>query len=239
MIETFINSLSKFPGPVLKRCCEFLRKLIKNNCEIHDLMTKNENLPNKVIKALRTYCMRSSTSYASDYLSKPSNFQVVQKLKSSLQDEIVYFQKVKENEIEDARDGLFSESDDSLPMNFKREKAVEFYDRTTKKWIKGVVDNVYENMVKVRVVGNTNAQYFEWFDDDFPYIRSEAEEPEDQEEEAEVKEEEEEEEMIHEDRSPEVEVEDDSNTNDCTTNELSLQPNTSPSVNSIDENYEE
>jgi len=101
------------------------------------------------------------------------------------------------------------------------------------------VDNVYENMVKVRVVGNTNAQYFEWFDDDFPYIRSEAEEPEDQEEEAEVKEEEEEEEMIHEDRSPEVEVEDDSNTNDCTTNELSLQPNTSPSVNSIDENYEE
>jgi len=51
---------------------------------------------------------------------------VVQKLKSSLQDEIVYFQKVKENEIEDARDGLFSESDDSLPMNFKREKAVEF-----------------------------------------------------------------------------------------------------------------
>lgn len=44
------------------------------------------------------------------------------------------------------------------------------------KWLKGVVENVYENMVKLKTTHPNGNVYYEWIEDDSSYLHS-AEEP--------------------------------------------------------------
>lgn len=46
-----------------------------------------------------------------------------------------------------------------------------------KRWIDGVVDNIYENILKVRAIQPNNIIFYEWFEDDSTYIQPKEDTP--------------------------------------------------------------
>jgi len=175
LLKYLVQTMAKRPDDYssLNLFSEFLLRLIHKNPAIRPPM-ENLGLYDEAINALQSYCLKSNHIHAV-HASRPINFQALEKKKDILREHIGYFEEFRDGTDREEDQCSDTSSQPSVP-NYKRQQPVQYYDSLKKKWRKGVVEDTYEDVVKVKKMkppGSESPEY-EWFDnDDTSYLRPE------------------------------------------------------------------
>lgn len=148
-----------------------LLRLINKNQAINALMQENEDIYDEIMKPLLNYVHKTNLLLIGNG-SKPVSFQIVQKRKEALKEHIKDFEGLRDGLADNASMSDAS-SQPSIP-NYKRQQNIQYYDTIKKKWLKGTVEAIYEDVVKVKktITDDSESPKYEWFDnDDTSYLQ--------------------------------------------------------------------
>jgi len=157
-----------------------LLKLITKNQAISKVVEEIEDIYEEIMKPLRNYVYKTNFVLAGNGV-KPVSFQMIQKRKEALKEYIKDFEELQ-NGLSEKPPISDASSQSSLP-SFQRQQNIQYYDLVKKKWLKGTVEAIYEDVIKVKTTAtdeNDSTEYG-WFGNDDtsclqPYPDSEIEE---------------------------------------------------------------
>eukprot|EP00330_Aristerostoma_sp_ATCC50986_P007698 CAMPEP_0114602928 /NCGR_PEP_ID=MMETSP0125-20121206/25440_1 /TAXON_ID=485358 ORGANISM="Aristerostoma sp., Strain ATCC 50986" /NCGR_SAMPLE_ID=MMETSP0125 /ASSEMBLY_ACC=CAM_ASM_000245 /LENGTH=187 /DNA_ID=CAMNT_0001813433 /DNA_START=5162 /DNA_END=5725 /DNA_ORIENTATION=+ len=142
----------------------FVRRMVMTNPVFEDVMRDNPIFSEKIIQALQELLDKFEDL---DFKSvKPTNYAYLEQNKKKLIHHINFFTKLQqEQEFERVRDTDDEAISQPYQSEYTRGQQVRFYDQNQKRYVRGVVENIYENFLKVRVVLQNGMHQYEWFED--------------------------------------------------------------------------
>jgi len=137
-----------------------LRKLINSNSSFTSILKEKTIYISEIIKTL------NNAMEENEPFHRVPNYQLREEVNKQLARHKDYFDDLRTTRKTEFTNDSDSEGDDLHQTNFKKGQNIRYFDPTLKKYFKGVIENVYENLIKVKIITTDAPSYYRWFDDE-------------------------------------------------------------------------